>query len=91
MTAIALIAWTTIPAWPVVGVAFAAAALVVNTAAARLKADRPLCLSCGHDLSGVPTGQYGRMCPSCGGINQPYMVDATVDATVDAAGESPRA
>lgn len=66
--ALALIAWTTIPAWPVVGVAVAAAALVLNSVTSRLSAET--CLSCGSDISDCPAGVHGRICRECGAINE---------------------
>ncbi len=75
LAAIATIALTTIPAWPVVGVAFAAVAVCVNSMASRLNIERPLCLNCGSDISDQAPGTYGVICKSCGSINQPYIVD----------------
>ncbi len=68
LTAIALISLTTIPAWPIVGVAFAAAAVVVNQMSSRLSGT--ICHGCGTDIAGVPGGQYGVTCPSCGHLTQ---------------------
>jgi hypothetical protein len=67
-TAVAVIAWTTLPAWPVVGVAVASVALVLNTLTSRLSP--ATCLSCGADLSGQAPGAHGRMCHACGAINE---------------------
>lgn len=73
VVALGLVAWGVIvfaalPALPVIGVAVAAAALVVNQVAARL--DQPLCRDCGRDLSGEAPGTYGVCCPACGLVNQ---------------------
>lgn len=59
---------TALPVWPVVGVAVAAVALVLNTMTSRLQATS--CLGCAGDLSGQPVSARGRMCPSCGTINE---------------------
>lgn len=68
LTAFALISLTTIPAWPIVGVAFAAGAFVVNQMSSRLSGT--ICHGCGTDITGVPGGQYGVTCPSCGHLTQ---------------------
>lgn len=61
LTAIALISLTTIPAWPIVGVAFAAAAVVVNQMSSRLSGT--ICHGCGTDIAGVPGGAVRRDVP----------------------------
>jgi rRNA maturation endonuclease Nob1 len=53
---------------PVVGVAFAAAAMAVNSMTARLK--HPICHGCGEVLGNAPAGSYGVVCPSCGSLSQ---------------------
>lgn len=68
LTALGIVAWTTIPAWPVVGVAVATAALVLNSMTARLS--ETTCLSCGTDLASVPSGAHGRVCTHCGAVNE---------------------
>ena len=75
LAAIATIALTAMPAWPVVGVAFAAAAVCVNSMASRLNVAAPTCLDCGARLDGQAPGTYGVICQQCGSINQPYIVD----------------
>jgi|GEM_PF-725383 len=70
LTAIALLGLTSLPAWPVIGVAVAAVAVAVNTIGSRLA--HPTCLGCGRDLDGLPAGTYGVACPDCGTINQRY-------------------
>jgi predicted RNA-binding Zn-ribbon protein involved in translation (DUF1610 family) len=67
LTVLGLASVVTVPIWPVVGVAFAAVALVVNRVASRL--DGPTCLACGADLSDQALGEHGVMCPSCGSIS----------------------
>ena len=67
-TALGVIAWTTIPAWPVVGVAVATVAILLNSITARISTSS--CLSCGLDLSSQPTGVHGRICPGCGAVNE---------------------
>src|SRR3569832_2158509 len=70
-----------LPAWPVVGVAVAAAWLVVNTVTARLT--HPTCWGCGGDISGRPSGTYGGACPRCGSLNQGEPVVAESAAADD--------
>ncbi len=67
-TAIGIVSLTTIPAWPIVGVAVAAAAVAVNTMTSKLKV--PICHGCGKPLGDAPSGQYGVICPSCGFLTQ---------------------
>lgn len=66
--ALGLIAWTTLPAWPVVGAAVTAVALVLNSITSKI--DAPICLDCGADLSDEPVCSHGRICKSCGAINE---------------------
>lgn len=68
LAALAMISLTSIPAWPIVGVAVACAAVALNSIAARL--DQPTCYSCGTDISKEPIGVHGRICQSCGAINE---------------------
>lgn len=67
-TAVALVAWTTIPAWPVVGVAVATVVVAVNTLANKVKADA--CWGCGERIAGLPRSEHGVMCPKCGTITE---------------------
>ncbi len=67
LTALTLLSLTTIPAWPVVGVAVAAVALYINSAASRLSQD--VCLGCGANIAEEPRGEHGVACPGCGAIN----------------------
>jgi hypothetical protein len=64
LAAIATISLTTIPAWPVIGVAVATLAIAVNKMTTRLSS--PICLGCGTDLAKAQPGQYGVECPECG-------------------------
>ncbi len=82
LTAIALISLTTIPAWPIVGVAFAATAFVVNQMSSRLSG--VVCHGCGSDIQGVPGGQYGVTCPKCGHLTQHLAFGPAPDKTPDA-------
>jgi hypothetical protein len=78
-TTVSVIAWTTLPAWPIVGVAVATLVLAVNTISSKLQADA--CLGCGQSLAGQPRGEHGAICPSCGLVNQPQpMTLAKMDA-----------
>ena len=66
---------------PVVGVAIAAAAVSINKVAAKLS--KPVCWGCGHDLTGVPVGEHGGLCPNCGSVHQPRPRRAAADAAID--------
>jgi hypothetical protein len=68
VTTLGVISMTTIPAWPVVGIAVATLAIVVNSMASRLS--DPICLGCGVDLKGQPRGEHGTICPHCGSIQE---------------------
>ena len=68
LAALATISLTSIPVWPIVGVAVAFAAVALNSIASRL--DQPTCYSCGVDISKEPIGVHGRICKSCGAINE---------------------
>jgi len=69
LAAVAMVSFTAVPAWPVIGVAVAVVALAVNTLTSRLGG--AICLGCGKDLSGQPSGGYGIACGDCGTISQP--------------------
>ncbi|HRQ73464.1 MAG TPA: hypothetical protein PLU35_10590 [Phycisphaerales bacterium] len=75
------ISLTTLPAWPVVGVAFAAAAVAVNHMTSRLKA--PVCHGCGARLSDEPPGAYGVVCAKCGFVTLPLGTLAKGDEPAD--------
>lgn len=66
--ALGAISLTAIPAWPIVGVAVACVAVVVNRIAARL--DQPVCLVCGSNIGDQPGGEHGVACAQCGSVNQ---------------------
>lgn len=68
LAAIALTSLTTIPLWPVVGVAFAAVAVAVNSMGSKLSSH--VCHGCGTDIGDQPAGQYGVACPKCGRLTQ---------------------
>lgn len=68
VTALGVISITTIPAWPVWGVAVATVALVLNTLTREVS--QTTCLGCGASLETAPTGAHGRICPECGSINE---------------------
>jgi hypothetical protein len=68
LAALAMISLTSIPAWPIVGVAVACVAVALNSMASRL--DRPVCYSCGTNIANEPIGVHGRICRSCGSINE---------------------
>lgn len=64
LAGLGIVSLTAIPAWPIVGAVVAAAAVVINSAAHRLSG--PTCLGCGGDLSRLPDGEHGVVCPGCG-------------------------
>lgn len=72
-TALGVISMTTLPAWPVLGVAVAAVALVLNTITRGVT--RTTCLGCGLGLDKAPEGSHGRMCPHCGAVNERLVGD----------------
>lgn len=78
LTAIGLISWAALPAIPVIGVAFAAAAVAVNQMTSRLK--EPVCHGCGQALGDSPSGQYGVICRNCGSFTQVGEPDALAQA-----------
>jgi hypothetical protein len=82
LAAVATISLTTIPAWPVIGVAVATLALAVNKMTTRL--GQPTCWGCGSDLAQAEAGQYGVECPSCGSLTPRGSV-ASVGRDSDAA------
>ncbi len=69
LVVIAMLSLTAWPAWPVVGVAVAAAAVVVNSLASKLRLENPVCVHCEQDLSEQIPGVYGVVCPKCGTID----------------------
>ena len=75
LATIATLSLTTLPAWPVVGVAVAAAAFAVNTMVAKLRLEQPVCLHCGQDLSQQTAGVYGVVCPTCGTIDASLLAE----------------
>lgn len=83
LTAVGLISLAALPAIPVIGVAFAAAAFGVNSLTSRLR--MPVCHGCGQVLGDAPAGLYGVVCPHCGSLTQigehPHMAaDIETDA-----------
>lgn len=82
----AAVVLTTVSWVPMVGVATAAVAVAVSKVASRLS--KPVCWTCGTDLSGRPLGQHGIVCDACGSLHQPrpssrYAADAKVWAADD--------
>ncbi len=71
LAAIGVIAWSTLPAWPVIGISVAVVAVALNRVAVRL--NEPVCWSCGGGMKNQPIGQHGSICPSCGAVNQPLL------------------
>ena len=72
LAAVATVVLAGVPAWPMIGVAVAAACVSVGKLTTRLL--KPTCLECGHDLSGQPIGMQGIACPDCGAVNSPGLV-----------------
>ena len=72
LATIATIVFAGIPAWPAVGFAVAAACVSVGKLTNRLL--HPTCLDCGRDLRGQPIGVAGIICPDCGSVNSPGLV-----------------
>lgn len=68
LTTLGVLSVTTIPAWPLVGVAVATLAIAINRVASRLS--QPTCYGCGESLAGQPHGERGVICPHCGSIGQ---------------------
>lgn len=73
LAAVATISLTSIPAWPIVGVAFATVAVCVNTLTSRLRT--PVCYGCGADISRLPNGEYGVICPDCGSLTTEFSAE----------------
>ena len=69
LAAISVLTMSTLPAWPVIGVAVATVALALNTVASRLS--EPVCHGCGGALKDAAYGPHGTVCPGCGAINLP--------------------
>ena len=80
-TAIGLISLAAWPLLPVIGVAFAAAAVGVNTMTAKLKL--PVCHGCGELLVDTASGSYGVVCPACGSLTQIGQVDLAIDDEIE--------
>lgn len=70
LVVVGIVSVAAVPVWPAIGMAVAAVALVVNRIGARL--DDPRCLACGTDVSKEPRGQYGVICPKCGGLSDQH-------------------
>lgn len=68
LAVIGILAWATVPAWPVVGVALITVAAVVNTMTTRLAA--PVCYQCGNEMKAAEPGCYGLICDGCGAVNE---------------------
>jgi tRNA(Ile2) C34 agmatinyltransferase TiaS len=74
------------PLWPVLGVAVAAVALVVNKMAMRLS--DPTCLGCGTSLRGQPHGEHGVSCPKCGSVSDVLLVNRAEPSDWDMSDEA---
>lgn len=68
LAVIGVLAWATVPAWPVVGVAIITVAAVVNSMTTRLA--EPVCYQCGSALREADPGCYGLICDGCGAVNE---------------------
>lgn len=67
LAVIGVLSFTALPALPIVGVAIAAAAVLVNHAATRLSSST--CLGCGESIARLPSGEHGTICPTCGTLS----------------------
>jgi DNA-directed RNA polymerase subunit RPC12/RpoP len=65
-TTVGVIAWTTLPAWPVLGMAVATCVLAVNSLSSKLRSGA--CLGCGYSIANLPHGEHGVICPECGSV-----------------------
>lgn len=72
LATIATVVFAGIPAWPAVGFAVAAACISVGKLTTRLL--KPTCWECGHDLASVPMSGAGIVCPECGAVSSPGLV-----------------
>jgi len=78
----AAIAFAGAPWLPVMGAAFVTAVVSVSKLTTKLL--RPTCMACGLDLSGEPIGMHGIVCPDCGSVQMPNLIDlARLDRTPD--------
>jgi hypothetical protein len=68
LAVVGVVSFAAVPVWPVIGVAFATVALVVNTMTSRLSG--AVCWGCGKDVSKSPSGEYGVVCPHCGALTE---------------------
>jgi len=68
LAVIGILAWATVPAWPVVGVAIITVAAVVSSMTTKLA--MPVCYQCGSNLNTNETGCYGVICEGCGAVNE---------------------
>ncbi|MBY0112970.1 MAG: hypothetical protein K2Y21_09125 [Phycisphaerales bacterium] len=77
VAAVGVIAWSTIPAWPVIGVGVAVVAVALNSIGSRL--EKAVCYGCGGSMAGQPIGERGSICPTCGTINQPLLAKGEIE------------
>ncbi len=68
LAVIGILAWATVPAWPIVGVAIITVAAVVSSMTTKLA--MPVCYQCGSNLNTNETGCYGVICEGCGAVNE---------------------
>ncbi|MDX2131033.1 MAG: hypothetical protein SFY69_03140 [Planctomycetota bacterium] len=78
VTALGVIAMSTIPVWPVLGVAVATLAIALGSITRSVSPNT--CLGCGHNLAGTPAGEHGRICPTCGSLNERLVGDLTAES-----------
>ncbi len=82
---IALIAFTAIPTWPVIGATIAAFAVAVNTIGSRLSQN--VCMHCGEMLSVGKVGEHGVTCKSCGSLTFPGEPGMAREIPMDGVGD----
>jgi hypothetical protein len=87
VTTLGLLAMSTIPAWPVVGVAVATLAIALGSITRSVSPS--ICLGCGHDVSDVPAGTHGRLCPTCGALNERLVGEHAAETLADATDHPP--
>ncbi len=68
LAVIGVLTWAAVPPIAVMGAAVITVAAMVSSATSRLSS--PTCWSCGEDLSEEPEGVHGRICSSCGAVDQ---------------------
>lgn len=82
---VAIVAFTALPTWPVIGATIAAIAVAVNTVGSRLAQN--VCFHCGEKLSVAHVGEHGVTCPTCGSLSFPGEPGVARETLEDESGE----